>query len=278
MHGGGGRPLDIDTTRLRLDVWTIGAMTIVAWSISALLHEGLGHGGTCLLAGAKPLALTSAYFSCDETTASGVDLRWIAAGGTIVNVLAGLPLLLVLPRLRAPSTWRFFLWLVGALNVLTAFGYLLFSAVGGIGDWAAVIEGLPHALGWRIAMGLAGAVLYFYVAPRLLLPGLAPFVGEADDRHARARRLTLLPYLIGGATSVVAGAFNPIGIEIVLISSVAAAFGGASLLAWFYRAYAPRTASGTPPFLGIPRSVGWMAAGAVALGVFVGVFGRGLKF
>lgn len=278
MQGGAGHPSSPDTTRRPLDAWTIAAVTVVAWSISAMLHEGLGHGGTCLLAGAKPLALTSAYFDFDEATASGVDLRWIAAGGTIVNVLVGLPLLLLLPRLRVSSTWRFFLWLAGAQNLLTGFGYLLFSAVGGVGDWAAVIAGLPHAMIWRIAMGIAGAVLYFYVAPRLLLPGLAPFAGEAADRHARARRLTLLPYLVGGATSVAAGAFNPLGIELVLMSSVAAAFGGASLLAWFYPAYARRTASGRPPSLAIPRSRGWMAAAAAALAIFVGVFGRGLRF
>lgn len=267
-----------DTERPPLDVWTVAALTVVAWSISDMLHEGLGHGGMCLLVGAKPLVLTSAYFNFDEKTASSAGLRWIAAGGSLVNLLVGIPLLALLPRWRVPPEGRFFLWLVGAQNLLTAFGYLLYSGVGGIGDWAMVIKNLRHETLWRIAEVIVGAVLYFYVAPKLLLPGLAPYVGEAEDRHARATRLTLLPYLVGGATSVASGIFNPLGVEIVLISSVASAFGGTSLLAWFYRAYAPKPDSGRPPSLGISRSIGWMAAAVAALAIFVGVFGRGLKF
>ncbi len=261
-----------------LDVWVISAITIVAWAVADLLHEGLGHGGMCLLVGAKPLILTSAYFDFDEKTATSAGLRWIAASGSMVNVLVGIPLLLWLPRARVSSTWRFFLWLLGAQNVLTGFGYLLYSSVGGLGDWSVVIRGLSYALWWRIAEGIVGVALYFYVAPKLMLPGLLPFVGQGADRHARAWRVTFLPYLVGGCTSVASGALNPLGVKIMLISSVAAAFGGTSLLAWFYSAYAPKTDSGTPPSLGVPRSRGWMIAAVVALAIFVGVFGRGITF
>jgi hypothetical protein len=45
-----------------------------------------------------------------------------------------------------PSTWRFFVWLLATLNLLTAFGYLLYSGIGGIGDWTNVIDGVEWNL------------------------------------------------------------------------------------------------------------------------------------
>jgi hypothetical protein len=243
-----------------------------------MLHEGGGHGGTALLLGVHARELTSAYFNYADG-ASVRDVRLIAAGGAVLNVLVGVPLALALPRLRALApALRFFLWLFAALNLLTAFGYLLYSGVAGIGDWAVVIDGLSHAVVLRVSEVLAGALLYFYVAPRLLWPGLAPFVGGGGDRERRARLLTLLPYLVGGATALASGALNPLGIRIMLISSVAAAFGGASLLAWYFPIHAARRPSAAPPSLGLARSHAWIAAAVVALALFVGVFGRGLRF
>jgi hypothetical protein len=44
------------------------------------------------------------------------------------------------------------------------------------------------------------------------MPELQPFVpAERQVRVARVGTLTLLPYLVGGATFVVAGALNPLG-------------------------------------------------------------------
>jgi hypothetical protein len=125
--------------------------------------------------------------------------------------------------------------------------------------------------------GIVGAFLYFYILPKLLVPGIAAFIGEGPDRLARVRKLTLLPYVVCGLTSVASGALNPLGIELVLISSVASALGGNSLLAWFFSAYAANKNSGVPASQGVPRSWGWIAASAVALAIFVGVFGRGVK-
>jgi hypothetical protein len=261
----------------RLDPWTIAAIAVVAWTVGDMIHEGGGHGGACLLVGGKPLVLTSAYFSYDEATTSRAAMRFVAAGGSVLNLLVGIPLV-ALARLRLPPSWRLFFWLLAAVNLLTAFGYLLFSSLGGIGDWRVVIDGLPHAGLWRVVEAIAGALLYFYVAPKLLWPGIAPFIGQGSEREARARRLTLLPYLVGGCTSVASGVFNPLGVKIVLISSVAASFGGTSLLAWFFGMWAARQHSGAPPTLGIARNRGWLVAAVIALAIFVGVFGRGVTF
>lgn len=268
-------PRSADATAL--DRWTIAAIAAVAWPLADMLHEGGGHGGTALLLGVKWTALTSAYFQYDEAAASVRDARLIAAGGAVLNVIVGLPMI-ALSRARLPSRWRFFVWLFAAYNLLTAFGYLCYSGVAGIGDFAAVIDGVPHALVWRIVEIVAGAGLYFVVAPALLWPGLQPFVGAGADREARARTLTLVPYLAGGTTSVLSGALNPLGWKIMLISSVAAAFGGTSLLAWYFGLRASRQPAGAPPSLGIARCRAWLVAAAIALAIFIGVLGRGLRF
>ena len=270
--------MSTDARSARVDVPTVIAISALAYTLANIVHEGLGHGGACVLVGARPTVLNAIFFEYDELAATLVQQRWISAGGSIANVLVGLPILRVLRRERLPSSLRYFLWLFAAVNLLTAFGYLLFSGIGGIGDWAHVVQGLGSPWLLRGGMAIVGAVLYFIVAPRLLMPPLDPFLGtDPAGRAARARMLCLIPYLAGGVSLVVAGILNPYGLRVVLISAVAAAFGGTSLLAWYPGI--PRTAAGGTPAvpLAIERSWAWIAAGAVVLTFFVVVLGPGRR-
>lgn len=269
--------------RPELDPLTIAAIAVVAYALSNVVHEGLGHGGACLLVGGHPRQLTAVFFDGDLEGLPASAGRWVAAGGSLANLVAATVAWAALRMIPAGwGRWRFFLWLVQAVNLLQAFGYLLFSGVGGLGDWAVVVRDLQPAALWRTGLVVAGAILYFLVAPRLFMPELEPFLpAERQERVARVRRLTLLPYLAGGATFVVAGALNPLGWIYVLISAVAASFGGTSLLAWYPVLWARRTAGTSPDAdvtLGVPRSVGWLVAAAITLVVFVGVLGPGIRF
>ena len=261
-----------------VDLPTVLAISALAYVLANIVHEGLGHGGTCVLVGAHPTVLNAIFFEYDEQAATIGQQKWISAGGSIANVVVGLPVLGLLRRRRLPASLRYFLWLFAAVNLLTAFGYLLYSGIGGIGDWAHVVEGLGSPWLLRGGMALVGAVLYFVVAPRLLMPSLDPFLGiDPAVRAARGRMLGLIPYLAGGVSLVVAGILNPYGLRVVLISAVAAAFGGTSLLAWYPGI--PRTPAAGPPAmpLGIERSWAWIAAGAIVLAFFVVVLGPGLR-
>lgn len=262
---------------MKIDRWTVAAIGVVAYCAANLIHEAGGHGGACLLVGGKPQILNAIFFDYDEATVSAAGRRFIVAGGSMLNVLVGVGLLALL-RLRLPPRARYFTWLLMTLNFVTAFGYLCFSGVGGIGDWSVVIAGLPHHTLLRVLEVVVGLILYFGVAPLLTWPGIAPFIGGGDDRVQRARRLTLLPYLVGGCTFVAAGLLNPLGWRILLISAVAASFGGSSLLAWFYTMRASQLASGAAPELGIERSRAWIAGAVVCLAIFIGVLGRGITF
>ncbi len=261
-----------------LDRLTIIAIGALAYSLANVVHEGLGHGGACLLLGARPTMFNAIFFNYDETTASGAVQRLISAAGSIVNVIVGLPLVVVLRSpVALPPRWRYFLWLFCAVNLLTAFGYLLFSGIGGIGDWARVIEGARPTWIYRLVLAIAGAVLYFVVAPRLLMPPLDPFLGrDPEVRRIRARALSLVPYLTGAAALLAAGMLNPLGMKIVLISAAAASLGGTSLLAWYPSIPRPPSSYAIEPPIGIERSVAWLVAAAIGMAIFVFVLGPGI--
>ena len=270
------RPADTS----RLDPWTVGAIAVVAYALSNVIHEGLGHGGACIAVGGHPRQLTAVFFDGDLEGLPRSAARWVAAGGSLANLgaaaIASAALRLV-PAGRGRG--RFFVWLILAVNLLQAFGYLMFSGISGIGDWADVVRDFQPAVAWRLLLIAAGAVLYFVVAPRWIMPWLVPFVpADRGERKARVRRLTVLPYLVGGVTFVLAGVLNPLGWVYVLISAVAASFGGTSLLAWYPELWARRTPANPPAVpLGVPRSPGWLVAAAIVLVLFVGVLGPGIR-
>ena len=167
---------------------TICAIIIVAAILSNTLHEGVGHGLTALLTGAKSGILTTVAWS------SAFDSRLVEAGGTLVNLAAALLFWLVLRSAKnAVMPMRYFLLITCAFNLFSGTGYFFFSGVTNFGDWAAVISGLnPHWL-WRMLLVVGGAAAY-YAAVRVVGIGLVRYVGVPRDQQKRMRKLTILPY------------------------------------------------------------------------------------
>jgi hypothetical protein len=254
------------------DTLTIIATAVVAGAITNVLHEGLGHGGACVLSGGQGRVLSSVAFDCS------FDSRFIAAGGTIVNFIAGIISLSVARAIR-PSRLRYFFWLLMVFNLLDAAGYFLYSGVGNIGDWAEVIRGLQPAFAWRFVLTVVGVILYaFFVF--LSAHELAPMLSrEFREKLSRARRFTFVPYFTVGVLHTISGTLNPFGAQLVFISAMAASFGGKSGMLWmglFFRGdrFAMVPAE-SPPF---ERSWGWIV-GAIAVAiVFIVVLGRGIRF
>ncbi|MGH9476753.1 MAG: hypothetical protein ACRD1C_10520 [Terriglobales bacterium] len=253
------------------DAATVMALTVLAGAGAALLHEALGHGSACLLAGGHNTLITAVSESC--TVVNG----WIDAAGTLVNLAAGGVCWGWMRRVSGAPRFRYFLWLLMAFNLLDGAGYFLYSGVGGIGDWAVVIAGLQPAWAWRAGMAIGGAVLYAAVL-WLLLHELIPFLPmDIGARMACARRLMLLPYLTYGGFYVVAAVFNPISPVLIAESAAAAAFGGTSGLWWGLEFLRYPVFGRTGPKLSLERrSRGWILAGACAAVVFIAVIGPGV--
>lgn len=254
------------------DTWTLIAIGALVCASASIIHEGIGHGGMCWLTGGHAQLLSSVEFQCDR------DTRWISAAGTIANLIAGLLFWAASRMVRHATRWRFFLWLSMAVNLLQAAGYFLFSGVGNIGDWAAVIQGLSPAWAWRIGMIVLGAILYA-LSICIALRELRPFLAGAEERWRRAKKLCLVPYLTIGILSCIAGAFNPTGMILIAISAAAASFGGASGLAWMWQFFrGPRLAYSGAHLPPLARSKAWLGAALVVTALFIGILGPGITF
>jgi hypothetical protein len=256
------------------DLLTIAAIAIVATVIANFIHEGLGHGGMCVATGGQPLVLSTVHFECSS------DTRLVAAGGTLANLIFGALALVVMRAVTRSATWRYFFWLLMTLNLFGAAGYFLFSGIGNIGDWAAVVAGWQPAWAWRAGLAAMGIITYFFLFVPLSVRELRPFLRtDAEIRVRRARQLTLVPYLTGGVLSCAAGVLNPVGPLLILISAAASSFGGNSGLAWMWTLlYGPRIPSSEFQMPEIERSREWIIAAAVLATAFIMGLGPGLRF
>ena len=262
----------------RHDPLTIVAIALLAYVIGDVLHEAVGHGGTCLVVGGRPLVLSTVHFECDYHGVWGE--RFIAAGGTIVNLCAGALAFLACRRAASASgAVAWFLWLLMAVNLLSGTGYFLFSGVGGIGDWADFVRGLGPVWVTRLGLTVLGGVTYWLVVLRALRALDPCLSGDGKERVRSATRMTVPAYLAGGILSCIAGLLNPVGMILVAISAAAASFGGTSGLAWMPQLlHGERAAASESAQLLVSRSWGWIALGAVAAAVFVLVLGPGVRF
>jgi hypothetical protein len=253
------------------DILTIGAISIVAGILTNILHEGVGHGLIALLTGARSGVLTTVAWS------SVFDTRLVEAGGTLVNLVAGLLFWVVLAySRRASMTTRYFLLITCAFNLFTGTGYFFFSGVTNFGDWATVISGLhSHSL-WRLLLVVVGACSY-YGAVRMVGIGMVRYVEIPRHQQGRLRKLTLVPYVSAILLATIAGVLNPLGIQLVWQSALPATAGGQSGLLWlqYYipQRREPKVASGR-----LRRDYTWIAVAAVLAILYVAVLGRGVTF
>jgi hypothetical protein len=244
---------------------TIIALAVMAAGIGSLLHEGLGHGVTAWLRGDVVTELTSNHLDSVRPD------RLVDAAGTLVNLVAGFVFLFAARAAGQRANLRFFLWFLATMNLLAGAGYFLFSGVLGLGDWAQVIDGLPHQVALRVVMAATGAMLYVLFL-RMLVLELRPFCPDRGTYNTVGR----LPYLTACVFMCIAGAFDPLGLNLMLISTVPAAFGGLSGLMWgdvFLRG-APAQAES----LTVSRNVPVCIAALVLAVAFVALLGHGIDF
>jgi len=243
---------------------TIISMAVISSGIATLLHEGIGHGVVAWVRGDIPTALTSNHLSTLRPD------RWVDAGGTLVNLVAGVASLLISRSAGDRANIRYFFWILAALNLLPGAGYFLFSGIFGFGDWNEVIRGLPHQAALRIGMSVFGAGLYVGVV-RLLAVFVRPFALDRPTFNIVGR----LPYYAACLFSCAAGALDPLGLKLFFLSTIPAAFGGSSGLLW---------ADGLMPSaapelkLVVHRAPAWWIAAIVLGTCYVVSLGRGIQF
>jgi hypothetical protein len=208
------------------------------------------------------------------------DNRLVIAGGTLMNAAAAGIFFLIGRNTRVTSPHlKYFAWLSMTVNLLDAAGYLAFSGIGGFGDWAMFIEGFSPQWAWRVGLSMVGAGTYVLCARWSLLE-LRPLVGGGAQRYIVARRLCIPPYLAGGIVECIAGAFNPQGWFLVVMSAAAPSFGGKSALIWGPEWLRGRGIPAGPDATPVPieRNWAWIVAGIVIGVCFIFVLGPGVHF
>ena len=242
---------------------TVLAVALVAYAACDMIHEALGHGVACALTrGVTALSISTVAVQTSSQS------RWVAAAGSIANVIAGALLLLLTHRRARFDSFTYFLWLLGTLNLLNGLGYLFFSGLTNTGDWSVVVAGRKPEWLWRGGLALVGALTYVR-AVKVAASTLARL------RPGEARRLTLPPYIAGGLLLVAGAAMNPIGQSLIWLSGVSSGFGAMAGLLYVPRlvgtAAHPSQDNGALPF-----RAGWLVAAALTAALFVFVIGPGI--
>ncbi len=250
---------------------TVIAIAVVAYAADDMVHELIGHGIASLILKIKILSIATVGLQTAESS------RVVAAAGAIANVIAGAAALLLAGRLQGFNPWRYFLWLFGFINLMNGTGYLMASALLGGGDWAVVIAGLNPPLLWRAGMGLLGVVLFASTA-QWASSLMRQMVIQRTVNHGDLARLTVPAYLAGGVLFVAASALNPISPSLILGSGAGASFGLTFGLLLVPRMVESKAEHRGPPAQSLRFSWSWILSAAFVAAVFIGVFGRGVRW
>ena len=122
-----------------VDWLTVAAIAAIAHSLNVAFHEGV-HALTCLAVGSHLQEYSALYVSCDSPTV--LQGKMVAGSAPLYNLLAGVLLWVILRNSRRQaSELQFFLWLFMLMNWFWGAGYLIFSGIANVGDFAVVISG-----------------------------------------------------------------------------------------------------------------------------------------
>jgi hypothetical protein len=223
------------------------------------VHEVIGHGIAAQMAGVKILAVSAVYVQ------TATRSRFVAAGVAAFFILG---------RCRRFATAQYFLWLFGGINLVNS-GYLVYSAASGSGDGAVVISSLAPAWLWRVALGIAGVLLYG-LAISLATRRLRPFVqtGEVDSRDLP--RLVFPAYFSAAVLMLAAAALDPLH-QLILLSGIGASLGLNAGLLFVPRFLETETRTGPRGVQSVPFERSWLVLAIIVSIVFLAVLGPGVS-
>ena len=232
--------------------WTLAAVGFLAYYVTVMWHEVVGHGSVMYLIGARHFILTSTSIDTSDLQAAAQSVtlgdRLVSMAGSVSNVVLGIllyPLFRVLCRKNASLTLRLFLWLLMAVGLFIGFIYPVYSGVFGVGDWSDAIESLPHHALLRV-LGVVIGTLFCIGVVRF-------FAMRFADFPENLWRLSLIPYFSAALVFCLAGLRIPGGGRLMIISAIPAALIGQSILL-FVTPIARRLRVQAPPRKAIPTS------------------------
>ena len=210
-----------------MDWLTIIAIAAIAISFTVGSHEGM-HALACLMVGGDLLEYSALYEECNSPSDTGARIE--AGVAPTYNLLIGIILWLVIhhsSRLNT-ETWLF-LWLLMIMNWCYAVGYLIFSGLANIGDWAVVIHGWSPTWLLRTGMVVLGILLYIILLRLGLIEWGKVIGGEREEQLQRTNKIFIISYITSFVVILAAGLFCPWGfISLPVTAGLFAASGSLS--------------------------------------------------
>ena len=282
---------------------TIIAIAIVAYAVLNITHEIIGHCGMDLLMGTRCTVISTTYIPLAQMPAQW-KYNIIVVAGCAANFTLALVCLALLRAARPPGfapslqplpeeeerkqavlttrrvafarpTVRYFLWLLMSVNFFLASTYIAVAPIIKFGDSYILIQNLPAQMFWRPVVALAGATaLWFsFRLSRVELGRLIGFGGRAA--RTVALELVAPAYVAGGGLTVASALFSQLAAKWAQLEAAGGTFG---LTIWLLLLpfVVPERLTVEPQTIRVPRSIGWLVAGAFTAAIFIGILGRGI--
>lgn len=279
----------VTAARAQQDDWiTVAAIAICAFILADVAHEGFGHGLAYIMLGGRSLILTTTQLIANVPS---VDAHRIFAGnprgdlygrifsiaGPLGNfVLAGIALTLL--KTRAFSLrLRLLFWLSATFSLFWAVGYMFYSGVTGVGDWAEVVSGLGIQREWRVALVALGVLSYWATARGLKTWLRAAAKGISEHWYPRLRKILWVSYLTAACIASLGALLDPRGsvriLHDALPETLIANLGMLLMPARLRKeGYEPAQSN-----TGVERSIAWIAAAICVSAFYVLILGPGLR-
>jgi hypothetical protein len=259
-----------------VDRLTVIAIAAIAYAAVNITHEIIGHCGMDLVMGTRCTVISTTYIPLAQ-----IPPAWkyniIVVAGCAANFTVGLISFALLRRLsaEASATFRFFLWLLMCVNLFLASTYIAVAPIIKFGDSYILIQNLPWQIFWRPAVALVGA-LAWWLSFRAARIELARLIGTGG-RAARSIALELVvpAYLTGGIMTVTSALFSQLAAKWAQLEAAGGTFGLTIWLLLLPFVVPERVTFAAQPFR-VPRSLGWILAGALTAAIFIGILGRGI--
>lgn len=260
------------------DRFTVIAIAVIAYAGVNICHEIVGHCNVAALLGTrcKFISSTDIRLVKEFTEIPTWKYNIILVAGSTANWMVGFVCLGLLRTWRAARpALRYFLWLSMCVNLFLPSTYMTVAPIIKYGDAYFLVYNLPGQFIWRSALVLAGAAVC-WLSFRLCRTELGRLIGcGGHAARSIAWELVAPAYVTGGIITVTSGLFSQLPAKWAQLQAAGGTFGLTIWLLLLPLSIPEAPTPAQPPFV-VPRSIGWIVAGALTALIFIGVLGPGI--
>lgn len=180
----------------KYNLFTVAMTGVLSYMVADIIHEVIGHGGTCLIIGNRINLLTSAYFKSSPGNII-VDI-----GGPIANLIFGGLAFILLKKTALP---KLLLLQITAYNLFWFSGTMLHSSIASTGDWTFAIKEISSELPDKLIL-IIGGVLFYALFIRCLNSYLIS-TSKSSQNKLVTRQDIFYSFLFASISAFTAGLF-----------------------------------------------------------------------